>query len=321
MPTVGFGCWKLGPNAATIVKDAITNGWRHIDSASDYGNEIQVGEGIAAGLKEMTSPGLKREDLFVTSKLWNTFHHPENVEAACRKTLSDLKLDYLDLYLIHFPIALKHVPIDVRYPPEWIYDPTSADPKLNTMIPDDRGTTIAQTWEAMESLVAKGLVKNIGVANFPAILILELLKTTKVPISCNQIELHPHHNQQDYVAFLKRKGIAVTGFSPLGSAGYQEIGMDQKQGVGLLKDPKILKIAESHGKSSAQIMLRWGTQRGTAIIPKCSSVERLRENLAVSDFNLTEEDMEAINSLNLNRRYNDPGVFAKGMGGDYPIYL
>lgn len=163
-------------------------------------------------------PTVKRSDLFVTSKLWNTYHRPEHVEAACRKTLADLGLDYLDLYLIHFPIPLKFVPFETRYPPEWTHDPSGE----NVMVPDP--VSISETWSAMESLVEKGLVKDIGVANFNAALILELLKKSKIKPAVNQIELHPHLSQDRLVEFCKAKGIAVTGFSPLGSGSYIELG-------------------------------------------------------------------------------------------------
>lgn len=136
----------------------------------------------------------------------------------------------------------------------------------------------------------------------------------------NQIELHPHLSQRRLVDFCKAKGIAVTGFSPLGSGSYVELSMDQGRGVGLLKDPAVLSIASKHGKTPAQVLLRWGVQRGNAVIPKTSSAARLAENLDVFGFELEGEDMEALYGLNLNARYNDPGVFCKGMGGDYPIW-
>lgn len=165
----------------SVVSKALEIGWRHVDSACDYGNEKEVGEGIA---EAMGKHGIKREDLFVTSKLWNTYHSPEHVEAACRKSLDDLGLDYLDLYLIHFPISLKFVPFEDRYPPEWVHDPSSKTE--NVMVPAD--VPIADTWRAMESLVAKGLVKNIGVANFNASLLLQLMKTAKIKPAMLQIE-------------------------------------------------------------------------------------------------------------------------------------
>ena len=269
----------------------------------------------------MKELNLSRKEVFITSKLWNTYHHPDHVEAACRKTLKDLNVDYLDLYLIHFPIPLKFVPFEKRYPPEWVHDPSSKT--QNVMIAEESGVTIAETWAAMESLLKKGLVKNIGVANFPAVLILELLKTAKVLPAMNQVELHPYLSQTRLIDFCKSKGINVTGFSPLGSAGYVEIGMDcnESRGPGLLHEPLIKELAVKYGRSPAQILLRWGVQRGTAVIPKTSSVARMIENRDLYNWDIEEGDMARIFELNKDWRFNDPGEFCKGMGGDYPLYL
>ena len=210
------------------------------------------------------------------------------------------------------------MPFGKRYPPEWIHDPSSSTE--NTMVPDPTKPTIGDTWSAMENLVKKGLVKTIGVANFNAALLLQLLQTATIKPSVNQIELHPRLQQSRLLSFCASHDIAVTGFSPLGSTGYVQIGMDRGEGVGLLDNPSITAIAEKHGKTPAQVLLGWGAQRGTAVIPKCSSLGRLRENLNVMDFRLDEEDFRVIGELDKNWRYNDPGVFAVGMGGDYPIW-
>jgi len=156
MPAVGLGLWKLEPNeVAEAVYNAIKNGYRHLDSAADYGNEQQVGEGIARALKD----GLcSREDLWITSKLWNTFHRKEYVQQACEKSLSDLGLDYFDLYLIHFPIALQYVDINDRYPPEWIFNPQDDNPTMEL-----DSVPLSETWAAMESLVENQLARQIGV--------------------------------------------------------------------------------------------------------------------------------------------------------------
>lgn len=294
MPVLGLGCWKMD-DARKMVSLALQNGWRHIDSACDYGNEKEVGLGISDGLK---SANLTRSDIFVTSKLWNTYHSPTNVESALRRTLKDLGLDYLDLYLIHFPIPLKFVPFDKRYPPEWVHDPDVEGE--DKMIEDPTRPTIGETWKAMEELVRKGLVKNIGVANFNSALILQVLQTATIPPSVNQIELHPRLQQDRLLEFCKGKGIAVTGFSPLGSTGYVQIGMDRGEGVGLLENEVVVEISQKHSKTPAQVLLRWGTQRGHAVIPKCSSLNRLIENLSSTDFNLDDEDMERIGKLDRN---------------------
>ncbi|MCA9438334.1 MAG: aldo/keto reductase, partial [Candidatus Omnitrophica bacterium] len=159
LPTVGLGLWKIGRQAAAdVVEQAIEIGYRHLDSACDYGNEAEVGEGIK---RSLDSGAVKREDLWVTSKLWNTYHRAEHVRPALERTLSDLKLDYLDLYLIHFPIAQKFVPFEKRYPPDWFFDPEAANPRIEL-----DPVPVQETWRAMEQLVTEGLVREIGVCNF-----------------------------------------------------------------------------------------------------------------------------------------------------------
>lgn len=310
MPSVGLGTWKAAPGVvASTVEDAIRAGYRHLDCACDYGNEHEVGAGIKAAL----DAGIcKREDLFITSKLWNTYHAKEHVEPACKKSLSDLGLDYLDLYLIHFPISLKYVPFETRYPPEWIHDPNGSDPKME-VVP----VPISETWGAMEKLVNAGLVKNIGVANFRAVLLMDLLATARIPPAVNQVEIHPFLVEEQLVDYCKKAGIVVTAFSPLGAGSYVSIGMaNEKETV--LKNESVLEIAERIKKSPAQVVLRWAIQRGISVIPKSTNPERLRQNLDVFSFELTDTDMTKISSLGeRRRRYNDPGEFCKGMGCDF----
>ena len=185
MPAVGFGCWKVPKEkTAECVYTAIKSGYRLIDEACDYGNEKECGEGIKKALDEGL---IKREDLFVTSKLWNTFHKKEHVKPALQKTLSDLGLEYLDLYLIHFPISLKYVPFDVRYPPEWFHDPNAEDKKMiEELVP------MFETWAAMEELVNEGLVKHIGISNMGSVQIRDILSYAKVKPTVLQVECHPY---------------------------------------------------------------------------------------------------------------------------------
>ena len=313
MPQIGFGLWKVAPeDCEETVLEAIRAGYRHFDCAADYGNETAVGQGFASAIDQ----GLvARDDLWITSKLWNTFHAPEHVELACRKSLTDLGLDYLDLYLIHFPIALEYVPIETRYPPEWIHDPDAENPVMqSTAVP------LHETWGAMERLFEQGLVRQIGVCNYNSGLIHDLMSYARIAPSVLQIEAHPYLTQEKLVRLAGDYGIHVTAFSPLGALSYVELDMAGASDS-VLQEPVVLAAAEAHGKTPAQIVLRWGIQRGTSIIPKTSKPERMRENLAITDFALSDDEMTAISALNANRRFNDPGVFTEAAFNSFhPIY-
>lgn len=313
MPAVGLGLWKIEKSAtADVVRDAIEIGYRHLDSAADYGNELEVGQGISKALNE----GLcSREELWITSKLWNTYHRPEHVEAACRKTLSDLGVDYLDLYLIHFPISLAFVDFETRYPPEWLFDPGAAEPRMQI-----EPVPLSATWQAMEDLQRKGLVKNIGVCNYNTALLHDLMAYAEIKPAMLQIESHPYLTQEALLHAAADYGISVTAFSPLGALSYVALDMAQENESVLTKEV-VIAAAQRLGRSPAQVVLRWGIQRGTAVIPKTVNPDRLRENLALFDFELSNDEMDAIGALNLNRRFNDPGVFCDlAFNTFYPIY-
>ncbi|MDB3884066.1 aldo/keto reductase [Porticoccaceae bacterium] len=309
MPAVGLGLWKLELNeVAEAVYNAIKNGYRHLDSAADYGNEQQVGEGIARALKD----GLcSREDLWITSKLWNTFHRKEYVQQACEKSLSDLGLDYFDLYLIHFPIALQYVDINDRYPPEWIFNPQDDNPTMEL-----DSVPLSETWAAMESLVENQLARQIGVCNYSAVLLHDLMSYARIKPAMLQIESHPYLTQDALIRTARSYNIAVTAFSPLGALSYVSLDMASK-GDSVLTETVVIKAAERASVTPAQVVLRWGLQRGTAVIPKTSQPERLVENLSLSGFNLTDKEMDAISALNENRRFNDPGKFCEGAFGTF----
>ena len=313
LPAVGFGLWKIDkPDTANLVHAAVEAGYRHLDSAADYGNEKEAGEGIKSAL----AAGLcQREELWVTSKLWNTYHRPEHVRAACEKTLSDLGLDYLDLYLIHFPIALKFVDFDERYPPEWFFDPDAEAPRMEI-----DPVPLHQTWAAMEDLKESGLVKHIGVCNYNSALLHDLMAYAKQKPEVLQVEAHPYLSQERLIKLAQDYGITVTAFSPLGALSYVSLDMAAENESVLETDA--VKIAAARlGKTPAQVVLRWGVQRGTAIIPKTARKERLKENLALFDFELSAEEMQAISALNSNRRFNDPAVFFQAAFNTfYPIY-
>ncbi|MHB8955191.1 MAG: aldo/keto reductase [Pirellulaceae bacterium] len=313
IPVVGLGMWKVENHLAPeLVRQAIEAGYRHFDCACDYGNEPEVG----AGLQQALESGLcRRDELWITSKLWNTYHRREHVRAALDRTLNDLRLDYLDLYLIHFPIALNFVPFAKRYPPGWLFDPDEPQPHMV----EDR-VSVAETWEAMESLVQAGHVKNIGVCNFGAALLRDLLCYSKIHPAVLQVESHPYLAQEKLLRLCHDERIVFTAFSPLGSVSYESLGMAAPSDS-LLTHTVVQEIARHHERTAAQILLRWGVQRRTVIIPKTSNLNRLRENLAIFDFELSPDEMARIGNLDQHRRFNDPGVFCeKAFHTFFPIY-
>jgi len=303
MPTVGLGLWKIDPGAvADAVYQAIKVGYRHLDSAADYGNEKEVGEGIALAITD----GLcSRDELWVTSKLWNTYHRREHVEAACRKSLEDLGLDYFDLYLVHFPIALSYVDFNDRYPPEWIFDPEAENPGMRL-----DAVPLSETWGAMEKLVEVGLCRQIGICNYSTSLVHDLMSYARIKPAMLQVESHPYHTQEALLRTAEQYGIAVTAFSPLGALSYVSLDMATVNDS-VLTEPVVMAAAQRIGATAAQVVLRWGIQRGTAVIPKTSNPQRLVENLHLSELSLNEDEMTAISTLNQNRRFNDPGHFCE----------
>ncbi len=313
VPSVGLGLWKIDTaDTAGVVRSAIDIGYRHIDAACDYGNEVQAGEGIAEAL---TAGTVTRDELWITSKLWNTYHRAEHVMPAVKRTLTDLKLDYLDLYLVHFPISLAFVPFEFRYPPGWFFEPNEASPAMKAEL-----VPIRETWEAMQELVAAGLVREIGVSNFGTSLIRDLLSYATIPPAMLQIELHPYLTQEKLIRYCHESGIAVTGFSPLGAQSYFSLNMAETNEA-VIEQPAVKSIAAKYGRTAAQVVMRWGIQRGTVIVPKTSQVKRLRENLALFDFALSDDEMQTISSMNRNRRFNDPGDFAEAAFNTFfPIY-
>jgi len=295
MPLVGFGLWKIPRDrCADTVFNAIKVGYRLLDGAGDYGNEREAGEGVRRALAEGI---VKRDELFITSKLWNTFHTHDHAKAATKMQLELWGLDYFDLFLVHFPIALAYVDPNHRYPPEWWGD----DKKTVNL----QNTPFQETWGAMEELVDEGLVKNIGVSNVAGALLVDILSYARIEPQVLQVELHPYLTQEPLLRLTKKLGIAVTAYSSFGSQSYLELGFKGNVKPLFVQDP-VVKAAQTHDKQPAQVLLRWATQRGIAVIPKTNDPERLRPNSDSTSFDLTEAEIEAISALNINLRLNDP---------------
>ncbi|CAL5402184.1 unnamed protein product [Camellia sinensis] len=299
MPMIGLGVWRMdGKDIKSLFFNALKLGYRHFDCAADYKNEPEVGEALA----EAFQTGLvKREDLFITTKashskfmLWNSDHG--HVVEACKDSLKKLQLGYLDLYLVHFPIATRHTGVGTT-------DSALGD---DGVLDIDTTITLETTWHAMESLVSMGLVRSVGISNYNIFLTRDCLAYSKVKPAVNQIETHPYFQRDSLVKFCQKHGICVTAHTPLGGA----VANTELFGtVSCLDDPVLKGLAEKYKKTVAQIVLRWGIQRGTVVIPKSSKIERLKENIQVLDFELTKEDMDLIKSIDRNYRTNQPAKF------------
>ncbi|MDX6313943.1 MAG: 2,5-diketo-D-gluconate reductase [Streptomyces sp.] len=260
MPQLGFGVWQVPDDEArAAVATALEAGYRSIDTAAIYENEKGTGQAIAAA-------GLPREELFVTTKLWNAEHGYDSTLRAFDASLDRLGLDYVDLYLIHWPVPSRGLYLD--------------------------------TWRAFEKLYADGRTKAIGVSNFPVAQLQEVLDEGSVVPAVNQIELHPNLPQAELRAFHAAHGIATEAWSPLGS------------GRGLLEDPALAALATKHGKTPAQVVLRWHIQIGNVVIPKSVTPSRIAENFQVFDFALDADDLAAIDALDNGTRLGpDPATF------------
>ncbi|MBC5649073.1 aldo/keto reductase [Christensenella tenuis] len=266
IPCIGFGTWQTpdGETAVKAVEAALADGYRHIDAAAIYGNEESVGKAIA-------NSGVKRGELFVTSKLWNDEHGYESTLRAFDKTLKDLELEYLDLYLIHWPVPAK-------FKNDW--------QKKN-----------AETWKAFEELYKEGRIRAIGVSNFLPHHVEELKKTAEIMPMVNQIEYHPGLMQKEAADYSQKEGMLIEAYSPLGTG--KMLGNETLKG-----------IAEKYGKSVAQICIRWVLQNGVLPLPKSVTPSRIADNAQVFDFELAADDMAVIDAMvDPDGTTNDPDNF------------
>lgn len=310
-----FSTWKSPASQQTTdaVSHAISVGYRHIgthlsfsffalrlkalfrvfsDCAARYNNEREVGVGIKKALADAATAGvaLKREDLFITSKLWNTEHHPDHVRLALEQTLHDLGVGYLDMYLIHWPVA----ELKPREGPVMAGDPAAED------------VALWETFEAMNLLKEEGLVKAIGVSNFSVTQISDLINDCDLIPDVNQVELHPYLTQKKLSAFCDSKGIAVTAYSPLGM---NEAPKSSGNLPKLTENLRILDLATKYGKTASQILVRWSTQLGNVVIPKSLNPLHIEENLDIFSFELTKEEVDVISALNANHRFVKPAFY------------
>ncbi|KAM3926626.1 prostaglandin F synthase 1-like [Leptodactylus fuscus] len=304
MPVIGLGTYapdKFPKSMAEeAVKVAIELGYRHIDCALLYGDEVEVGRGINAKIRDGT---VKREEVFYTGKLWNNFHSPELVRPALEKSLKNLQLDYMDLFLIHTPMAFK---------PGDDLVPTDESGKVIY-----HNSDIRDTWKAMEDCKEAGLVKSIGISNFnhkqiERILCMPGLRYKPV---CNQVECHLYLNQSKLLEFCKSHDIVLVAYAVLGTI--RDVSWIDPNSPILLEEPALNAIAKKHGRSPAQVAIRHMLQRGVVPLAKSFNPERLKQNLEVFDFDLSEEEMKTLNGLTKNVRYVN---FAWKDHPNYPFY-
>jgi diketogulonate reductase-like aldo/keto reductase len=287
MPLLGLGTWKSAPGQVrTAVEAALRSGlYKHIDCASIYANEHEVGDALKA---VMDGGVVERKELFITSKLWNTDHAAAAVEKACKRSLKNLKLDYLDLYLIHWPVSGNKGP---------------------EVVP-----SIKETWHEMEGLVKSGLVKSIGVSNFSIKKFKDILSYATIPPVVCQVECHPYHRNESLIKWCKDNGIHVTAYSPLGSP--DSASMFSREAPKLMEDPIVGAVAASTGRSVAHVLLKWAIQRGTSVLPKSTNPERIKANADVWDWELGGDDFRALSSLAHQQRMVD-GSFWLSEEGPY----
>lgn len=294
IPALGLGTWKSEPEEVYhAVRAALEVGYRHIDCAAIYQNEEEVGR----ALRDAFAAGdAKREEVWVTSKLWNDSHRPEHTKPALETSLKKLGLDYLDLYLIHWPVALQHGVLLPSGPEDFV--PLSEVP-------------LAVTWEGMLALREAGLARQVGVSNFSRRQIERVSDATGATPAVNQIELHPYLQQSRLLEACDTLGVAVTAYSPLGSPDSAAF-MGRQDDVLLTQHPTIVSIAEAHDATPGQVLIAWALARGTSVIPKSVNPGRIAENWGAKELTLTLADMTAIAALDRHERKVDGSFWFVG---------
>ncbi|XP_046889636.1 aldo-keto reductase family 1 member B1 [Hypomesus transpacificus] len=283
MPLLGLGTWKTSSSVVFqgAVEAAIAAGYRHIDTAYLYRNEVEIGRALRAKMQQGV---IRRRDMYIVSKLWSTHHAPEDIPVCLNQSLSDLQLEQLDLYLMHFPVGIQKVG-DELYPM-----------KDGQILSSD--VDYVDVWRGMEALKSSGKVKSIGVSNFNILQLERLLDLTKIPPAVNQVELHPYLVQSDLVDFCKSRNIALTAYSPFGSPGRaKELHRGATDPQKLLEDPVVGEIAKAHRRTPAQVLLRYQVQQGIAVIPKSIKPNHLLENTKIFGWSLSQEDMTSLRGL------------------------
>ncbi|MHA7128488.1 aldo/keto reductase [Algoriphagus namhaensis] len=299
LPILGLGTWKSEPGEVRkAIVWAIEAGYRHLDCAKIYQNEKEVGEGIAIAIE---SGLVTRKDLFVTSKLWNNAHKAEQVRPALESTLKDLGLDYLDLYLVHWPLAFKS---DVTFAKE----------------PEDFHTysevPLGETWRAMQEVKSEGLAKHIGVSNFNQNKLNELKEVGGQQPEMNQVEMHPFLPQSGLVDYCKSHQILMTAYSPLGSPDSRSD--KHENDPKLLSNPIVKEIATKHGATEGQVLIAWSITRDIAVIPKSTNKGRIKENFEASQLELDAEDLQKLRDIGISHRFVD-GSFFTGDNSPYTL--
>ncbi len=300
MPGLGLGTWKSKPG---VVGDAITTalqlGYRHIDCAAIYLNEAEIGQALHGALGD---GAVTREQLWITSKLWNDAHAEADVRPALEQSLRDLQLDYLDLYLMHWPVALKKGVLSARAAEDFV---------------SLKDIPLEATWRQLEACVEAGLCRHIGVSNFSRVKLERLIGSSAIKPVVNQVEMHPLLQQPALVEFCAANDVVTTAYSPLGSLD-RPPSMKAADEPNMLEHPEIVRVAQNNNASPAQVLIAWALCRGTSVIPKSVNPERMKQNLRAAELQLSPADMDSINVLDRHFRYVN-GSFWALEGSTYTV--